>query len=194
MASFGKVHLLCNNAGVVDRKPAWEYELGDWEWILGVNLWGVIHGIHSFAPILLGQDEESWIVNTASAMTMSPLAGYAPYKASKSAVIALTETLERDLRQTETKVRAAVFLPGQVNTRIVESHRNRLNWHPRNVDPAAIEARYGALATAIAPSVAAEALFSGIRAGSFYIPTEPERFLPNVRARMDEILEDRRPT
>jgi len=121
---FGGVHLLCNNAGVGGGGPSWEVSLEDWSWVLGVNLWGVIHGIRAFVPHLIAQDE-GHVVNTASiaGFAYAPMMG--PYNASKAAVVAISETLQRDLELQGSKVGVSVLCPGWVNTRIHESDRNR---------------------------------------------------------------------
>src|SRR5689334_1941764 len=97
--TFGGVHLLFNNAGVGAGTTAWETSLRDWEWVLGVNLWGVIHGLRSFVPIMLSQGSEGHIVNTASIAGLVLGPGLAAYKVSKHGVISLSETLYGELQQ-----------------------------------------------------------------------------------------------
>ncbi len=101
--TFGAVHILCNNAGVVCSRPIWEHTLADWEWVLGVNLWGVIHGIRTFVPRLLAQETECHIVNTASILGLIRGPGEGIYKVSKHGVIALSETLADDLAHKNSK-------------------------------------------------------------------------------------------
>lgn len=193
IAAFGKIHLVCNNAGVAFTGPVWEADLRDWEWILGVNLRGVINGVRTFVPILLAQDEEGWIVNTASAFGLTSPAGYGAYNVSKHGVVALSETLERDLRQIGSKVKVAVLLPGPVDTNIVDSFRNREDGPPASIDPASLEARRRILSAGLAPEHVARLVFDGLRANRFYIPTHPEEFREMVQERFNDILEDRRP-
>jgi NAD(P)-dependent dehydrogenase (short-subunit alcohol dehydrogenase family) len=193
VAAFGKIHLVCNNAGVAFTGPVWEGDLRDWEWILGANLWGVIHGVRTFTPILLAQDEESWIVNTASAFGVTSPAGYGAYNVSKHGVVALTETLERDLRKIGAKVRAAVLLPGPVDTGIIDSYRKR-EGAPANTDLAALEGRRRLLAAGLPPDRVARMVFDAVRADRFYIPTHPDELRGMVQERAENILEDRRPT
>ncbi|MEJ2076720.1 MAG: SDR family NAD(P)-dependent oxidoreductase [Acidobacteriota bacterium] len=134
---FGAVHLLCNNAGIGAGSTAWESTLKDWEWTLGVNLWGVIHGLRAFVPAMLEQDSESHIVNTASVAGLISFHLNAPYQVSKHAVVGLSEKLHYDLEARAAKVKVSVLCPGWVRTRIMDSHRNR----PAELenDPAEVE-------------------------------------------------------
>src|SRR5947209_6277182 len=126
-SEFGAVHLLCNNAGVIDRpRPAWEHSVADWQWVLSVNLWGVVHGLRAFVPRMLAGGEEGHIVNTASmAGLITGGIGSAVYDASKHAVLSLSESLYKDLLIRQTKVSASVLCPGLVNTNIFAAERNR---------------------------------------------------------------------
>lgn len=126
-SEFGAVHLLCNNAGVIDRpRPAWEHTVKDWEWVLAVNLWGVIHGLRAFVPRMLAGGEEGHIVNTASmAGLITGGIGTAVYDASKHAVLSLSESLYKDLVISQTKLNASVLCPGAVLTNIFDAERNR---------------------------------------------------------------------
>ena len=128
---FGAVHLVHNNAGVGTGGPIWEVSEEDWRWILGVNLWGVVHGIATFVPVLLEQGE-GHVVNTASiaGLTTAPFLG--PYNATKQAVVAMSETLYKDLQAAGVSgIGVSVLCPGFVQTRIAESDRNRPSWAPR---------------------------------------------------------------
>ena len=126
---FGAVHLVHNNAGIGLGGPIWEVTEEDWRWILGVNLWGVIHGVATFTPLLLEQGE-GHIVNTASiaGLIVAPFLG--PYNATKQAVVAISETLFKDLQTVASPVGVSVLCPGFVQTRIAESDRNRPDWAP----------------------------------------------------------------
>src|SRR2546430_5340371 len=95
---FGAVHLLCNNAGVFQAGITWQRELADWEWVLGVNLWGVLHGIRAFVPRMLDGGDEGYVVNTSSVAGLITGAYSAPYITSKFALLALTECLAHDLQ------------------------------------------------------------------------------------------------
>ena len=123
---FGEVHLLCNNAGVASPGFLWEGVLSDWEWVIGVNLWGVIHGIRTFIPIMLQQDNECYIVNTSSmAGIMSGDFANGIYGITKQGVVSLSESLRASFMQMGIKIGISVLCPGVVNTRITSSERNR---------------------------------------------------------------------
>jgi len=121
---FGAIHIACNNAGVGAGGLSWEAPLDTWEWVFGVNLWGVIHGIRAFVPVILKQSE-GHVVNTASVAGLVAGPFMAPYNASKHAVVALTETLHHELAMMAPHVHASVLCPGWVQTRIADSARNR---------------------------------------------------------------------
>ena len=112
LAEFGKVHILCNNAGVVSRNEAargvWEIPDADWQWVMGVNFWGVLYGLQAFVPAMLAHGESGHIVNTASLAGWLP--GGGPYGVTKHGVLSLTETLYSDLRARESKISASVVL------------------------------------------------------------------------------------
>ena len=124
LEAYGKVHVVCNNAGVLNSASAlWEASVRDWQWMFGVNVWGVINGIRTFTPILLDQDEEGWIVNTAS---IAGLGGAnSIYSVTKHAVVAMTEALYFQLKARDAKVGCSVLCPTWVNTNLkaAEEHR-----------------------------------------------------------------------
>src|ERR671910_3266121 len=122
---FGAVHLLCNNAGVFQGGITWQRELADWEWVLGVNLWGVLHGIRSFVPRMLDGGDEGHIVNTSSLAGLITGAYSGPYITSKFAVLGLTECLAHDLRAHDASIGVSVLVPALVATNIAHSTRNR---------------------------------------------------------------------
>jgi len=125
-ARFGAVHLLCNNAGVSTFNPVVAQTLDDWRWVLGVNLWGVIHGVQAFLPRMLAQGQPGHIVNTSSlAGLASGLPSLGPYNVSKVGVVALSETLRMELAMAGSPVGVSVLCPGSTPTRILESERNR---------------------------------------------------------------------
>src|SRR5688572_2191070 len=124
MSELGGIHLVCNNAGVSPLGAAWESSVADWQWILGVNLWGVIHGVRAFTPHLIAQNE-GHIVNTASVSGLISPPGSSAYNVTKHAVVALSETLHHDLRERNSAVGVSVLCPAYVPTRITESERNR---------------------------------------------------------------------
>jgi NAD(P)-dependent dehydrogenase (short-subunit alcohol dehydrogenase family) len=198
LEAFGAVHLLCNNAGVGTAAAIWESTIADWEWVIGVNLWGVIHGVRVFVPIMLEQDVECHIVNTASLAGLISGPGLGAYKVTKHAVVTLSETLYHELAERGAKVKVSVLCPGTVSTRIMESARNRPGHFPATapLDPAS-GARWEALRKGVAAGMPAEqvadAVFDAIHRDQFYILTHPEG-KDYVRMRMEHILQGRIPT
>ncbi|MEM7019815.1 MAG: SDR family NAD(P)-dependent oxidoreductase [Pseudomonadota bacterium] len=124
---FGKVHILCNNAGVASTATAgmavWELPESDWQWVMGVNYYGVLYGLQAFIPHMLAHGEDCHIVNTASLAGILP--GGGPYGVSKHGVLSLTEGLQHDLVTRSTNINASVLCPGFVNTQIMNAERNR---------------------------------------------------------------------
>jgi NAD(P)-dependent dehydrogenase (short-subunit alcohol dehydrogenase family) len=189
LARYGKVHLVCNNAGVfLAQKPVWESTLKDWEWILGVNLWGVIHGIRSFVPVMLDQDEEGWIVNTASMGGL--ISGNSIYGMTKHAVVALSETLYFQLKARNANVGVSVLCPLFVDTRIMESERNRPPdlWNPDGPGSNPLAATWIGREGNISPAEQAEMVLEDLRAGRFYMFPHMQAIDDNVRARFENIL------
>ena len=199
--AFGAVHIVCNNAGVFAGGLSWEAPLSDYEWVLGVNTWGVIHGIKSFVPILLRQDEPGHVVNTASmaALTSGPLS--AAYFMSKHAVLALSESLFLELRQRNAKVGVSVVCPELITTRIGDADRNRPPHLKRGDEPASPERDLieGAIRAAtesqgIAPDVIAERTLRAIREDRFYVlAPEGNPWRDACHARLDAIRNERNP-
>lgn len=195
MEAFGAVHLLCNNAGVGAGDSIWESSLADWEWVIGVNLWGVIHGLRVFVPIMLSQDTEGHIVNTASIAGLLPTHPLATYQVTKHAVVALSENLSASLVQRGAKIKASVLCPGFVKTRIMSAARNRpAEFQSETSDkpftPEAEETFWTDIQAqfkVISPDQLADAVFSAIREEKLYILTHPE-FNEMVRKRMEDIL------
>jgi NAD(P)-dependent dehydrogenase (short-subunit alcohol dehydrogenase family) len=197
---FGAAHVLCNNAGVAPGGLAWESTLEDWEWCLGVNVHGVIHGLRSFVPLMLAQEDEAHIVNTASVAGLLSPPGMAIYCVSKHAVVTLTECLHHDLAAKTDKVKASVLCPAYVPTGISDSERNRpaeLQNAPKARTPEEI-AREEALRHAVksgritADDVAAM-VFEAIRDDRFYILTHG-KIKGAIETRMQDILLERAPT
>jgi len=180
LEAFGGVHVLCNNAGVVgELLPVWEVSQSDWDWVLGVNLWGVINGIRSFVPTLLRQDA-AHVVNTASMAGLIP-SGLGPYDVTKHGVVALSEDLYFGLRQRGAQVGVSVLCPGFVRTRIVDADRNRPGGLGE-VDPstAAVREMLRQLQDAgMEPAEVAAQVVAAVHSGRFYVLTHPgsgERF------------------
>jgi len=201
-ATYGAVHLLFNNAGVGAGTTVWESSLADWQWVLGVNLWGVIHGIHFFVPRMLAQDSEGHIVNTASSAGLVSSSGLGIYKVSKHGVVTLSETLALELAARGAKLKASVLCPEWVNTRIIDAERNRPQalqnaLEEQHMSPemaAMVQAMRQWLAQAgLPPSQVAEMVFDAIRQEKFYILTHPTT-KQGVQLRMEDILQERMPT
>ena len=181
---MGGVHVLCNNAGVVSMGPSHLLTDHDWDWVIGVDLLGVIYGIQAFLKRMVDQDEECHVVSTASIAGLVAHPGIAPYNVAKFGVVALTESLRVDLA--ETKVSASVLCPGGVRTRIMESDRNR----PQELGgPGDFEARAGAMPPdPIDPMVVGQRVLDAIRADDPYIVTHKEQ-KAMVEGRFNPILE-----
>jgi len=199
---FGAVHILCNNAGVGGGGARiWDLTEKDWQWTLGVNLWGVIHGIRAFVPRMIAQDAEGHIVNTASVFGLYA-AGAAPYGVSKFGVVRLTEGLYYDLKETGSKLGCSVLCPGMIATRITESARNRPEEMRNTVDEATRRELEQRMKQATAmfqqhgmpPSQVGEIVFDAITRDRFYILTHPEGVKGRVRVRLEDILDERAPT
>jgi len=193
---LGGAQVVCNNAGVSPLGSAWEMSAGDWQWIMGVNLWGVIHGVRSFAPRLIARDE-GHMVNTASVAGIINPPGTAAYNVTKHAVVALSETLYHDLRERNAHVGVSVLCPAYVPTGIADSERNR----PAGIEPTAKTeetlAREAMLRKAVSSGRlsaedVARAVVQAVKDERFYILTHP-RIKGAIRARMEDILEDRAP-
>lgn len=191
--AFGPVHVLCNNAGVGAGGLLSDLTTEDWEWVLGVNLWGVIHGIRAFLPGMLAHGEVGHIVNTASlaGLVSAPMMG--PYGASKFAVVGISEALYHELQLTGSRIGASVLCPGWVNTQIHASERNRPAGSGSTDaglgaagDPRA-EMLRSILASGMAPDAVADLVLGAIRDGRFYVLTHPE-MTPAVESRMRGIL------
>ena len=197
-ATYGAVHLLFNNAGVGAGAAVWESSLVDWQWVLGVNLWGVIHGIHYFVPRMLEQHTEGHIVNTASLAGLISTKEMGIYRVSKHGVVALSETLALELAAQGAKLKASVLCPGFVNTRIMDAERNRpqaLQNVPgeQQVNPEMTALVRQLVQAGIPPSQVAETVFDAIQEEKFYIFTHPA-LKEGIRLRMEDILHERMPT
>lgn len=193
--TFGAVHILCNNAGVVCSRPIWEHTIADWEWVLGVNLWGVIHGIRTFVPHMLAQDTKCHIVNTASILGLVRGPGEGIYKVSKHAVVALSETLADELAQICSKIQVHVLCPGWVKTGILDSARNRPYTIPKSESEenpikgnvSEIQSAHAEMQAGLSPAEVAEHVMYAFKSGNFYIHTHPEH-KAWVQVRMEGIL------
>jgi len=200
---YGKVHVLCNNAGVAGGAGGlggiWQANDKDWQWVLGVNLMGVVHGLQAFVPRMLEHGEPGHIVNTSSILGVNTGNG-SIYSVTKHAVTRLTEGLHVDLRARKSEIGVSVLCPGLIATRIVTSGRNRPE-HLRNETPGApvdairermAEAQKLFMEAGMPADEVGDLVFDAIRTGRFYIFTHPE-LTKGVKNRMEDILNDRAP-
>jgi NAD(P)-dependent dehydrogenase (short-subunit alcohol dehydrogenase family) len=203
MARFGAVHLVFNNAGVGSGGLIWENTEADWEWVLGVNVWGVIHGVRIFTKLMLESAKsdpafEGHIVNTASMAGLLNAPTMGVYNVSKHAVVSLSETLYHDLQLVEAPIGASVLCPYFVPTGISQSHRNRPADVKMTAGPTASQMAAQAMTVKavesgkVSAADVAELTFKAIGEGQFYIYSHPGA-LGNVAERMDAIVHQRNP-
>jgi NAD(P)-dependent dehydrogenase (short-subunit alcohol dehydrogenase family) len=197
VAHYGAVHVVCNNAGVSCAGPAWEIPLGEWEWVLGVNLWGVIHGVRSFLPRLL-RAGEGHVVNTASMAGLLGLYTAPPYAVSKFGVVALSESLYHQLQVAGVPVGVSVLCPAWVRTRIHESDRNRppAGGEPGTtaLDQQTRDAMEHIIASGMEPAAVAEKVVAAVRSGQFYVlPHDDQAWLNRIMKRTENIVGRRNP-
>jgi NAD(P)-dependent dehydrogenase (short-subunit alcohol dehydrogenase family) len=197
--AFGAAHVVCNNAGVAVIGAVHEHTLADWQWVINVNLWGVIHGVHTFLPRMLAGGDEGHFVNTASMAGLTTAPFMSVYDVTKHGVVALSESMYKELTVTGAPIGVSVVCPGLIDTNIMRSSRNR----PESL---AEEGKAGPMAQAFGqalsdrlaggypPSEVAEQVVSGIREGRFYIvPAQPD-VKGNIAIRAQDLLELRNPT
>jgi len=199
--AFGAVHIMCNNAGVFTGGLCWEAPIGDYEWVMGVNVWGVIHGIRSFVPLMLAQGGEGHVVNTASmaALTTLPYAGI--YHMSKHAVLALSECLHHELVLRGSQVRVSALCPELVATHIDAAERNRpAHLRPAPGAPGPAPERdlvQQAIAQGVAkgtpPAKIADRVLDAIREERFYVLSE-DAWRRSSEQRSEDIRLARNPT
>ncbi len=203
VSAFGAVHILCNNAGVIRGGVSWETPVEDYAWHLAVNTWGVIHGIQAFIPILIEQDVESVIVNTASqsGITCTPFS--AAYCLSKHAVVALSECLYHEIALKGLKIQVAVLCPMAVVTNIDKAEYVRPDRFmlPPEADSSVAEMVKEALSLqlkkGISPEIMAEQTLQAIREKRFYIFSkagDSEHWKENIITRLEDIRLERNPT
>jgi NAD(P)-dependent dehydrogenase (short-subunit alcohol dehydrogenase family) len=204
--AWGNVHVLCNNAGVgggVGADGVWNLPLEDWDWVLGVNFRGVLHGIRHFVPRMLATGEPGHVVNTASVAGLVTGPTAASYTVSKHAVVALSETLYKDLKARNAKLSASVLCPGWVDTKIIDSERNR----PDELKPKAPaqaqvtpqmqmwrEAVRGFLRDGFRPETIAGLVFEAIESDRFYIVPAQPNIEDALALRLEDIRLRRNPT
>ncbi len=198
--AFGKVDLLFNNAGVATGSSIWESSINDCKWVVGVNLWGVVHCIHEFVPIMLKQGTQCHIVNTSSIAGLTTYHPSALYHLTKHSIVALSEQLYHDLEMRGANINVSVICPNVVNTNIMDAERNRpkvyLNDRPadtrKSVSDEMEKVFRKMIKDGMSPSVLAEIVFEAIKAEKFYILTHPE-MKPLIKLRHDGIMEERNP-
>ncbi len=200
LENYKLIHLLFNNAGVALPRLAWQYTLKDWEWVLGVNLWGVIYGIRVFVPIMLKQEIKCHIVNTASIEGLgSKGPGGAPYRVAKHGIVALSEVLKNNFEEIGAKINVSVLCPALVDTKIFTSELNRpKEYQNKQVNKIDIHDRdreveiYRKILTEspmISPEQVADVVFQAIRQEKFYILTHTQSIIKDlIKERLDAIL------
>jgi NAD(P)-dependent dehydrogenase (short-subunit alcohol dehydrogenase family) len=190
---FGPVEVLFNNAGVtLPPRRTWELSTEDWRWLLDVNLWGVIYGLHTFLPEMVDRDS-GYVVNTASMAGLLPSDSMAPYAATKHAVVGLSETLFRDLESQGSRAHVSVLCAGPVATQIFDAERNR---QPRY--GASLVAKQavlpGALPLQMEPTDVARVVFDAIGEDRFWILTHPQLYGIAIRQRGDSVAAEENPS
>ena len=198
LSTYGHVHLLFNNAGIGAGNFLWESTLADWQWVIGVNLGGLIYAIRVFIPIMLAQKTECHIVNTASMAGLTSGPGTGIYNATKHAIVSISETLYHDFTLFHADIGVSVLCPGWVKSRILEQERNRpanLKNPPRPPAPGQQELEqlmWQQVRNGMAPEQVAIKVFRAIREKKLYIITHPET-KEAIRRRMEDILNERNP-
>ena len=189
--AFGRVHVLCNNAGVALWGGLETATHRDWQWVLGVNLWGVVHGLEAFLPRMIAQKEPGHVVNTASMAGLVATRGLGIYNTSKYAVVGLSETLAKDLKSHQIGV--SVLCPMGVSTRIRASERSRpahlWNDRPSRTEPVELMGR------SLEPETVAEMVLQAIFRNELYVITHDEGLEPLRRRfeRMEQAIRQRKP-
>lgn len=196
---FKEVHLLFNNAGVATGGLSWEASSRDWQWVLGVNLMGVVHGLQAFVPRMLEAGGPAHIVNTASVAGLISPPNMAVYNVSKHAVVALSETLYHDLRLQGAPIGVTVLCPAFVPTAIHQAERNRPEHLAREREATASERAAQAASEKavssgrISAAQVATISFEAIEEERFYCLTHP-KIMPSVLARCEDLAQGRNPT
>jgi NAD(P)-dependent dehydrogenase (short-subunit alcohol dehydrogenase family) len=197
-AQFGAAHLVFNNAGVGSGGLIWENTVADWEWVLGVNLWGVIHGVRCFVPRMIAGGDEGHIVNTASVAGLLSAQTMGVYNVSKHGVVTLSETLFQDFRIADSKLGVTVLCPAFVDTGIKDAGRNRpealRNTAPPTASQIAAEAQSRKAVTSgrITAAEVAAKTFAAIEANQFYCLTH-QRIMGAVQQRLEDIVQGQNP-
>jgi NAD(P)-dependent dehydrogenase (short-subunit alcohol dehydrogenase family) len=197
--AFGAAHVLCNNAGVAVIGAVHEHTLADWQWVINVNLWGVIHGVRAFLPRMLAGGDEGHIVNTASMAGLTTAPFMSVYDVTKHGVVALSESMFKELAVTGAPIGVSVVCPGLIDTNIMRSARNRPEELAEAGKAGPMAQAFGQsladrLAGGYPPSEVAEQVLQGIREGRFYVvPAQPE-VKGGIAVRAQDLIELRNPT
>ncbi|HEX5530144.1 MAG TPA: SDR family NAD(P)-dependent oxidoreductase [Methylomirabilota bacterium] len=197
--AFGAAHVLCNNAGVAVIGAVSEHTLADWQWVVNVNLWGVIHGVRAFLPRMLAGGDEGHIVNTASMAGLTTAPFMSVYDVTKHGVVALSEAMYKEAQVTGSPIGVSVVCPGLIDTNIMRSSRNRPEALAEQGKAGPMAQAFGQglsdrLAGGYPPSEVAEQVVAGIRQGRFYIvPAQPE-VKDGITIRAQDLLGLRNPT
>jgi NAD(P)-dependent dehydrogenase (short-subunit alcohol dehydrogenase family) len=209
VAAHGRVHLVCNNAGIGAGAEGhlWEHELNDWRWAMAVNVYGVIHGINAFVPAMLEHGEPGHVVNTSSGNGgIAPILGTPQYSVTKAAVVTLTEVLDAQLRDAGAAAGASVLFPGphMLRTGLFEAWRHRppefAKAKPRSAPPVTLEQyeevmRQAGVEVQYSPvEEVAGRVVDAVRAGDFWILPPSERTDEQIRARADSMMKRENPT
>lgn len=207
---FGEVHMLVNNAGVGlhPPKPLWEHTIADWNWVVGVNMWGVVYGVHRFLPIMIDQDTPCHIVNVSSLAGLGPgLQNWSSYSASKQAVVGLSESLFYELAQHAPHIKVSAYCPGYISTEIVDGERSRPSRFRTNPAESSYDAETEEwmqnarefFANSMPIEEAIDILFSGLQQDKLYIGVEGFRDqyeglgFRMLQERFENILNERNP-
>ena len=169
--TFGKVHVLCNNAGVAVGGYSESCSIRNWNWVVDVNLWGVVYGLQAFVPLILSHGEGGHVVSTASMAGMVGLRGAGPYNATKFAVVGIMETFAADHRKDN--LGASVLCPGVVATNIGNSARNRPDQYGGATKPNARDRTAEMLAKGLDPDIVGKLVLEAVQEDQFYIFTDP---------------------
>jgi NAD(P)-dependent dehydrogenase (short-subunit alcohol dehydrogenase family) len=193
--TFGSVDLLCNNAGVFQGGLSWERSTRDWDWTLGVNLYGIIHAINAFVPRMLAQGTDGHIVNTASVAAFVSGPFSSPYVVSKAAAFALSECLAHDLASVQSRIGVSVLVPSAINTAIADTARVRpteLGTDTTEDGRSTADYLRALTATGIDPTDVVAPVLDAIRTDTFVIPTKPS-YTAQIQSRYDGLIERRLP-
>jgi NADP-dependent 3-hydroxy acid dehydrogenase YdfG len=194
LEAFKEVNLLFNNAGVATGKTLLDSTINDWKWVMDVNFWSIVYAINVFVPIMLKQKNECYIVNTASQAGFETATDNAPYRVSKHAVAALSESLYYDMKVMNSNIGVSVLCPGFTRTHIFEPITKRPDkYNDQNIINTVSQRLIDAARRGVDPQEVANHLFEGISKEQFYILIDPS-YKQNISQRMEDVLALRNPT